>query len=69
LNRAAANAELSSNLQHALAVSQLTLDALFQRRIDPWPAQLLTRCFGPLKPGVDALTDLLRSNSTKAPVI
>src|SRR5262249_47795955 len=31
--------------------------ALFQRRIDPWPAKLLTRCFGPLKPGVDALSD------------
>jgi hypothetical protein len=41
LHRAAADATLSSDLQHALAGPQLTLDSLFKGWVYPWPAKLL----------------------------
>ena len=46
LNGTAADATLSSNLQHTLAAPQLTLDLLFQGWVYPWPAKLLTRIHG-----------------------
>ena len=48
LNGTAADATLSSDLQHTLAGPQLTLDSLFQGRVYPWPAKLLTRIHGAL---------------------
>jgi hypothetical protein len=53
LNGAASNAALGGNLEHALAGPRLTLDSLFQGRIDP----LLTRMHGALKAGMDTLVD------------
>ena len=48
LNGTAADATLSSDLQHTLAGPQLILDSLFQGWVYPWPAKLLTRIHGPL---------------------
>jgi hypothetical protein len=59
LHRTAANATFGSNLQDALADPQLALDSLFQRRVNPGPTDLLARLYGPLKPGIDSLADLM----------
>jgi hypothetical protein len=57
LHRAGADAALSSNLQHALAGPQLSLDSFFNGRVDPRPAKLLALFYGPFKPGIDPLPD------------
>ena len=57
LHGATANATLGSNLQNALSDPQLALDSPFQSLVNPGPAELLARFYGPLKPGVDSLAD------------
>jgi hypothetical protein len=57
LHRASADAALTRDLAHALAEAQLSLDALFDGRIDFRPAELLALCDRALKTSVDALTD------------
>jgi hypothetical protein len=57
LNGATADATLAGNLQHAFAGAQLSLDALFERGIDPRPTELLALCHSPPKASVDTLPD------------
>src|SRR6516164_530149 len=67
LNGAAADAALAGNLQHAFAGAQLSLDALFERGIDPRPTELLALRHSALQPSMHTLPDHVRSNSPNAP--
>ena len=40
------------------------LDSLFQSRIDPWPAKLLPRCYGPLKPQRSVISEGVRASDS-----
>src|SRR6516164_1269583 len=57
LHRTSTDAALARDLAYAFAATQMRLDALFKRGIDPRPAELLALCDRALKTSVDALTD------------
>src|SRR6516165_7100468 len=57
LYRASADAAFTRDLAYAFAATQMRLDALFKRGIDPRPAELRALCDRALKASVDALPD------------
>src|SRR6516165_4215317 len=57
LHRAGADAALTRDLAYAFAATQMRLDVLFKRGIDPRPAELRALCDSALKASVDALLD------------
>jgi len=57
LHRTSADAALARDLPYAFAATQMRLDALFKRGIDPRPAELRALCDRALKASADALPD------------
>src|SRR5215471_4667681 len=57
LHRTSADATLARDLAYAFAATQMRLDALFKRGIDPRPAELLALRHSALEASVDALAD------------
>jgi two-component system, NtrC family, sensor kinase len=57
LHGAGADANFAGNLDDAFAGAQLRLNALFDRCADPRAPERLAGLYGPLKPGIYALTD------------
>src|SRR6516225_1871271 len=57
LHRSCADAALTRHLPYAFAATQMRLDALFKRGIDPRPTELRALCDRAFKASVDALPD------------